>query len=78
MKLKCYLDWLAENPQIMTLTYEQSRELCEDISIKQVSDIPNEYRREIETLLVDRLNSNAVERHLVEPLERLLTSLREE
>jgi len=78
MKLKDYLDCLDENPHVITLTYAQSCELCEDISKKQISDIPKEYHPEIESLLVERLNSNAVERYLVAPLERLLTSLHEE
>lgn len=78
MKLNDYIDWLAKNPKTMTLTYEQSCELCEDISKTQASDIPKEFHCDIEDLLVERLNSNAVDRHLVAPLEILLTSLREE
>ena len=78
MKLSDYLMLLAEEPEILTLTYEQSHELCTDISKKQISDIPQECFGEIESLLIERLNSDAVEKHLVAPLERLLTSLREE
>jgi len=75
MKLNDYLNYLAKKPQIMTLTYENSLELCEDISKKQISDIPKEYHRDIESLLVERLNSKAVETHLEAPLERLLVAL---
>lgn len=77
MKLKDYIDSLEKQPTSITLTHEQSCELCEDISRAQLADIPEEFYCDIEDLLVERLNSNAVERHLVAPLERLLTSLRE-
>ena len=77
MKLTNYLSYLAKKPQIMTLSYENSLELCEDISKKQISDIPKEYHRDIESLLVERLNSKAVETHLEAPLERLLIALQE-
>lgn len=75
MKLNDYLSCLAKKPQIMTLPYENSLELCEDISKKQISDIPKEYHRDIESFLVERLNSKAVETHLKAPLERLLVAL---
>jgi|GEM_PF-3175279 len=77
MKLNDYLSCLAKKPQIITLSYENSLELCEDISKKQISDIPKEYHRDIESLLVERLNSKAVESHLEDPLERLLVGLQE-
>ncbi len=78
MKLNDYLSFLAQNPPIITLTYEQSCELCQDLSKKQQADIPKEYHRNINDLLVERLNSNAVDSCLVPSLERLLFSLREE
>ncbi len=78
MKLNDYLSFLAQHPPIIKLTYEQSCELCEDLSKIQPADIPEEYHRDIEDLLVERLNSNAVDSCLVAPLERLLISLREE
>jgi hypothetical protein len=78
MKLKDYLEFLAKKPQTLTLTYTESRELCKDISQKTILEIPKEYHREIENLLTERLNSNAVDSDLVVSLEALLASLREE
>ncbi|MCS6129955.1 hypothetical protein G3485_22940 [Shewanella baltica] len=77
MKLQEYLKLLDKNPPDITLTYEQSHELCEDISKMEISDIPKAYYVDMENFLEERLNSNAVEKNLVVPLEKLLTSLRE-